>query len=347
MSYGSAYSAPSSEDPEYGTSAYDENTEVEDESTDPRKSNFPWWCLPKLRCCYHNIPREIRDKKMRGTIYREYLIWYCSFIAYFTNLVAESYRYHKRTVLGNTTGVDLGISIAILCLVYPTTLFIYFLLYGAARDVGKSWTWWWLLMPVQFCMEIFFAIGIPRTGAGGLVQMIKAFEVKQKSVGFACMVVFLCFLTLAILHITDYIILWRYRTALEGGYVSHKDENPKAASAESQPITKAKEQQKPAKKGKKPSKADKKNAPKAKPLQPMRSDDQESTYQPPEPTSASSGGSDQPAWHQPTGSAYERSGSAYESSGKDTGAYSSSKTPGNPSSANPFGDEGGLDDFYS
>ena len=345
MSYGSAYSNSYSEEPEYGTKAYDEEA-AEDESGDPRKANWPRWCFPKARCFYHNISREVRDKNTRPVVYREHIVWYCSLIAYFTNLVAESYRYHRRAVFGTSSGIDLGISLALLLLVYPATLLVYFLLYGAARDVGKSWTWWWILMPAQIGAELFFAIGIPRTGAAGLVQMIKAFEIHQKGVGFACLVVFLSFLALTIIHLTHYIMLWRYRSALEGGYITQK--NDPQSSPEAQPITKSK----PAKKEKK----DKKDK-KAKPLQTIKSkDDSKASYKPPEPTVSKQQPSDaatsstsndaNPAWHKPTGSAYDRPASAYENSGRDSSAYDSSTTPGNPEGANPFSEDGGLDDFY-
>lgn len=348
MSYGSAYSNSHSEEPEYGTSAYDEEAAQEETSDDPRKGNWPFWCFPKLRCFYHNISREVRDKKVRPVVFREHLLWYVSLIAYFTNLVAESYRYHHRARFGTVSGIDLGISIAILLLVFPATFLVYFLLYGAARDVGKSWTWWWIMMPVQFSMELFFAIGIPKTGAAGLVQMIKAFEIHEKGVGFACLVVFLSFLALCATHIADYIILWRYRTALEGGYVTQKNESH--SSAESQPIAKTEVKKQTKKSSKKAPKKDK-----GKPLQTIKSSEGgNASYKPPEPTvakpqeNAESSGGD-PNWHKPTGSAYDKSGSAYEktSTAYDKAADSSS-TSGNPSdSANPFGgNDGGLDDFY-
>jgi hypothetical protein len=336
MSYGSSYGNASGEEPEYGKKAYDEEAAAEEDNADPRASNFPWWCLPKCRCFFHNIGKEIKDKKMRPTVYREYITWYVALIAYFTNLVACAMRYHKRAVFGNASGVDLGISIALLILVYPTTLFIYFLLYGAARDVGKSWTWWWLLMGLQFCVELFFAIGIPRTGAAGLVTMIKAFEAKQKAVGFACMAVFLMFLTLFACHLANYIILWRYRSALEGGYTSQKNEksNDEDASLKSSGSKSKKKQKKPS--SKKPSKTS----------TPSPSD--EDTYRPPEPTSSSDSSSGayasshaandpNPSWHKPTGS-------AYESTGRATPTPKPSSTA---SGANPFGDDGSLDDFYS
>lgn len=339
MSYGSAYSDSYKEEPEYGTSAYDEEAAQEDDSGDPRKSNWPVWCFPKLRCFYHDIGREIKDKSTRPVVFREHMLWYASLVAYFTNLVAESYRYHHRTVFGTASGIDLGISLALLLLVFPATLLVYFLLYGAARDVGKSWTWWWLLMPLQIGVELFFAIGIPKTGAGGLVQMIKAFEIHEKGVGFACLIVFLSFLTLCATHLADYIILWRYRTALEGGYVTQKNEA--RGSEESRPITSAPKKEKKSKKAKK--------GKEAKPLQDMKPSKE--SYQPPEPTVAklqepSSTSSSGESWSKPTGSAYEKSGSAYEKSGS---AYDkpASPTPGNPNdSANPFGSDGGLEDFY-
>ena len=332
MSYGSAYGSAPSDDPEYGDQAYDKEAEKDDEGSKPRASNFPWWCFPKARCFYHNIGKEIRDNNMRPTIYREYLLWYFSFIAYLTNLVAESYRYHYHGTSFPSSGVDLGISVGLLVLVWPATLFIYMLLYGAARDVGKSWTWWWLLMGLQMCVELFFAIGIPRTGAAGLVTMIQAFQHKQKAVGFACLATFLFFLTVFATHLADYIILWRYRSAVESGYTTQKNE--KSGSGEDASI---KEDKKKKEKKVKEKKVKEKKAPTPAPSE------EENTYQPPEPTTATaaSSSSDAPTWHKPVGSAYESAGN------RDTTAKDTSTPKPTGGSSNPFGDEGDLDDFYS
>jgi hypothetical protein len=334
MSYGSAYSPSSSEEPEYGTKAYDEEAAQDDGSDDPRKSNFPWWCFPGLRCFYHNIGKEIRDKNMRPTVYREYIIWYVAFAAYIANLTAEAYRFHKKAVFGSSAGVDLGISVAFLLLLWPATLFVYMLLYGAARDVGKSWTWWWLLMGLQICVELFFVIGIPRTGAAGLVTMIDAFRKHQKPVGFAQLATFFFWLFLFSIHLADYIILWRYRTKVEGGYAKH-DNDDKEPGAD-KPIVKA-TKQKPAKKDKKVKKHTKKASS-------TTENANESSYQPPTPTTSSSAtpygtnttpGDPNPSWHKPTGSAY------------DTGSSSKSSSTPSGTGSNPFGgDEGSLDDFY-
>jgi len=145
-----------------------------------RKKNWPI-CRPIL---YHNIARDVDDLALRSVVRLAYALWYVLLVAFIGNALAVAAAFFSITASHWSNWIGLILSILYFCVCWPLAFVIYFLAYEGARlrSAVKMGSFF-CLYPVQIILCIWFALGIPKTGGGGLVLIVHAWEDNELGTG--------------------------------------------------------------------------------------------------------------------------------------------------------------------
>lgn len=169
----------------------------------PRIPNWPR-CKPILT---HNISEDIPPEESMPGLQRlvrwTYYAWYGVIFCFCFNMIALLVR--MSIDAGGTAIADWILSLVYIIFLIPLTFLIYRILYRAARKTKAILYVFYLYFafPIQILVEIFFAVGIPKTGSGGFFLSITSFD-DSVATGSFLMASFGFWTILAIIHI----LLW-------------------------------------------------------------------------------------------------------------------------------------------
>jgi hypothetical protein len=137
-----------------------------------RAPNWPT-CKPIV---YHNLKKDMPNSKVYRLVKFAYYGWYASVYCLLINLgsmlgalIVES---------GNSKQISAFIlSIIFFIFIPPILFYIYRILYKAGRKQKKSsYIFYLIYLLAEIGLYIFFIIGVPNTGAGGIIIMIDLFK---------------------------------------------------------------------------------------------------------------------------------------------------------------------------
>jgi len=139
-----------------------------------RKKNWPV-CKPIV---YHNIIRDIDDAKLRHAIYVYYFLWYVLCGAFTLNVLAVAAAFWSLSGDHWSNWVGLILSLFYFGLCWPLAFVLYYYLAyeGARLRSGVKMGTFFCVFPLQILLCAWLALGIPKSGGGGLVLLVHASE---------------------------------------------------------------------------------------------------------------------------------------------------------------------------
>eukprot|EP01116_Phalansterium_solitarium_P006145 TRINITY_DN1844_c0_g1_i2.p2 TRINITY_DN1844_c0_g1~~TRINITY_DN1844_c0_g1_i2.p2 ORF type:complete len:276 (+),score=81.03 TRINITY_DN1844_c0_g1_i2:102-929(+) len=186
----------------------------------PPPPNWPGAPWPFRKLLYQNIPEEIPTESLQKLVTHAYLAWKWGLtFCLVWNLINQA----AQVALEGKFVADLIVAIIYL-IFYPWLAFVFFrLLYRAARK-GKAalYILWFIVVWLQIVVYAIWALGIPGSGAGGIINAIYAFE-RNLAIGALIFVGFCLWVLLGLVHLYLFIRgRWEYR--LVGGLAAAKNE---------------------------------------------------------------------------------------------------------------------------
>ncbi|KAJ5071363.1 secretory carrier-associated membrane protein [Anaeramoeba ignava] len=184
-----------------------------------RPHNWPK-CYPIL---HHNIATDI-PKENRGMIRLAYLAWIWGVIGTSWNLICV---FAKLSVDGAPNkGNDVGLGLAYFLFSPPLSwIFWYRLLYKATRK-NKSLKFFTFFCTFFFWMlfSAVFIIGVSGTGCGGVINLVKAFDLKAQTVGILMVVNMLIWFVQLIADVFIFRLVHRFYRSSGGSAEKAKQE---------------------------------------------------------------------------------------------------------------------------
>jgi len=147
---------------------------------DPRAPNWPK-CKPFI---YHNILEDMKTPTLQRLLKMAYVGWMATTGALIWNVVALLI-----AMVSDGAGQDIGdfiLAIKYFFFIFTPLWFLtYRVLYRGGRKQKPSlFIMWFIFQVLELLAEIFFAIGIPGTGAGGFFLMTSIFKNNKSVAGF-------------------------------------------------------------------------------------------------------------------------------------------------------------------
>jgi hypothetical protein len=181
-----------------------------------RKKNWPV-CKPFL---YHNIARDVDDARLQHAVRIYYYLWYTMCAAFFINTLAVGAAFLSIVDAHWSNWVGLILSLTYFALCWPLSFVVYYYLAyeGARLRSSVKMGTFFCAFPAQIVLCGWLALGIPKTGGGGLVLLVHAMEAGEMGTGVLNVISLMVWIFLGLASGYVLFLMWRaFRAAQASG----------------------------------------------------------------------------------------------------------------------------------
>lgn len=200
-----------------------------------RKKNWPV-CKPLL---YHNIARDVDDARLQHAVRIYYYLWYTLCVAFFLNTLAVGAAFLSIVDAHWSNWIGLILSLCYFAVCWPLSFVVYYYLaYDGARlrSSVKMGTFF-CAFPGQIILCLWLALGIPRTGGGGLVLLVHAWEAGEMGTGVLNVISLLVWVFLGLASSWVLFLMWRGFRAAQASGVQPRAKSTEGTSIEDDDAT--------------------------------------------------------------------------------------------------------------
>jgi hypothetical protein len=225
-----------------------------------RNKNWPV-CKPFL---HHSIARDVDDPRLQHAVRVYYYLWYSLSAAFVINTLAVGAAFFAIAEAHWSNWIGLILSLVYFAVCWPLSFVVYYYLAyeGARLRSSVKMGTFFCAFPAQIVVCAWLALGIPKTGGGGLVLLVHAWESGEMSTAVLNVVAMLVWIFLGLGSAYVLFLMWRAFRAVQASGLHSRGQTERTSiedddardsfidvEEETSTVTKAKESESPSSSG--------------------------------------------------------------------------------------------------